>query len=56
MMTLAPSCLNRPIAVCFRGVEFGSSGSISTIQPNRLGSFTYPASCALKRGSMRSKV
>ena len=36
--TFAPSCLKRPIAVCFTGVERGSYGSISTIQPKRFGS------------------
>ena len=38
-MTFAPSCLNRPSAVCLRGVECGSYGSTSTIQPNRCASF-----------------
>jgi hypothetical protein len=37
-MTFAPSCLKRPIAVCFTGVEDGSLGSTSTIHPKRFGS------------------
>ena len=37
--TVAPSCAARPSAVRFTGTDFGSKGSISTIQPNRLGSF-----------------
>ena len=38
-ITVAPSWANRPSAVCLIGTEAGSYGSISTIQPNRFGSF-----------------
>ena len=54
-MTFAPSCLKRPIAVCLRGVEVGSCGSISTMYPKRLGSLTKSGLCALKRGSYLSQ-
>ena len=37
--TNAASCLVRPSAVRFTGVESGSNGSNSTTQPKRLGSF-----------------
>ena len=50
---VAPSCLNRPSAVCLRGTDRGSYGSISTIQPNRLASFGFfPRS---NRSSTRSQ-
>jgi hypothetical protein len=52
MVTLAPSCLNRPMAVCLRGVEFGVYGSTSTIQPNRFASFGFFARS--NRSSARS--
>jgi hypothetical protein len=35
---VAHSCAQRPSAVRFTGVDFGSYGSISTIQPKRFGS------------------
>ena len=38
----APSCFKRPSAVCLTGVEVGSSGSTSTIQKKRFGSFRVP--------------
>ncbi len=51
MMPAAPSCFMRPSAVRFFGVEAGSNGSISTIQPKRLASFgslvTSKRSCHL---------
>ncbi|CPU67760.1 Uncharacterised protein [Mycobacteroides abscessus] len=53
-ITLAPSCLNRPSAVCFTGGSSGAYGSISTIQPNRFGSFSYPGLRASNRGSSSS--
>ena len=49
--TFAPSCLKRPSAVCLMGAELGFCGSISTIQPKRLGSFLYPSIRASKRFS-----
>ena len=49
MVTLAPSCLKRPSAVCLRGVDLGSNGSISTTQPKRLGSLGFFS--LLKRSS-----
>ena len=55
MTTLAPSCLNRPSAVCFTGGVCGSSGSTSTIHPNRFGSFSYPGVRASNRGSTDSQ-
>ncbi len=50
-MPVAPSCFVRPSAVRLRGVEVGSNGSISTIQPKRFASFgsllTSKRSCHL---------
>jgi hypothetical protein len=45
----AHSCFSRPSIVCLTGVEVGSIGSTSTIQPKRYGSFG--SSERSKRGS-----
>ena len=51
---LAPSCLNRPIAECLTGVEWGSHGSTSTTYPKRLTSLGSAARS--KRSSNRSHL
>jgi hypothetical protein len=53
--TNAPSCLTRPRAVRFTGVDAGSKGSISTTQPNRFGSFGSSA-VTTKRGSFVAQL
>ena len=49
-LTHAPSCLKRPSAVRFTGVECGMNGLISVTQPKRFGSFG--STSALKRLSV----
>ena len=54
MPGIAPSCLKRPIAVRLTGVDSGSAGFTSTIQPWRFGSFG--SSSMLKRLSNRPQA
>ncbi len=53
--TNAASCLVRPRAVRFTGVESGSNGSNSTTQPKRLGSFGSSA-LTTKRSSFVAQL
>ena len=55
-MVLAPSCWKRPSEVRLRGIDVGSCGSISTIQPKRKGSPRRASGCSKRARGAQARA